>query len=78
MVGPGRHLGSLRHWMFLRKSHERIQISRSCMRVHIELCAGDNPPTHFKMLMFQQLIKHHHLCYFKNVLSRTKIPIVFL
>jgi len=45
--------------MFLRKSHEKIQISRSCMRVHIELCVGDSQYSHFKMLMFQQLFEHH-------------------
>jgi len=27
--------------MLLRKAHEEIQISSLCMRVHIELCAGD-------------------------------------
>jgi len=47
--------------MFLRKPREKIQISHSCMRVHIELCAGDNQHSHFKMLMFQQLFKHHAL-----------------
>jgi len=45
--------------MFLRKSHEKIRISHSYMRVHIELCAGDNQHSHFKMLIFQQLFKHH-------------------
>jgi len=27
--------------MLLGKAHEEIQISSLCMRVHIELCAGD-------------------------------------
>jgi len=45
--------------MFLRKSHENIGISRSYMRGHIELYEGDNQHSHFKMLMFQQLFKHH-------------------
>jgi len=45
--------------MFLRKSHEKLQISRSCMRVHIELSAGDNQHSQFKMLIFQQLFRHH-------------------
>jgi len=38
---------------------KKIRISRSYMRVHIELRAGDNQHSHFKMLMFQQLFKHH-------------------
>jgi len=29
------------------------------MRVHVELHAGDNQHSHFKMLMFQQLFKYH-------------------
>jgi len=28
------------------------------MRVHIELCAGESQHSHFKILMFQQLLKH--------------------
>jgi len=36
------------------------------MRVHIELCAGDSQPSHFKMLMFQQLFKHHTSCFVEN------------
>jgi len=33
---------------------------RACACIlHIELCAGDSQPSHLKMLMCQQLFKHH-------------------
>jgi len=50
---------SMCNGMFLRKAHEKIQISRSCTRVHFELCAGDNQSSNLKTLMFQRLLKLH-------------------